>query len=263
MSRTAAVALSVLTLGCAARGGLGAQPSPDSDDLARLEAAVDSGRVEGARAAVEGWLVEHDRPPDLVARARFLRARLMSDADSARAEYLWVAMDARSSHGAAAWVRLAQLDLAHGEPARAVQDLERLRADYPGSPLVADSWYWSGRAFQALGDLDAACAAWDQAIVTGRNTGDLDLVARAVEASRTCAAPGMRVTVQVGAFSRRDLANEVARRVEDAGHEPQIVEEDGLFKVRVGRFASSEAARSLADRLRAAGFSVAVVAVSP
>ena len=144
--------------------------------------------------------------------------------------------------------------------ARALEDLARLRADYPGSPEIAASWYWAARAHETSGDLDEACAAFDRAVMEGRAVGDPDLVERAVAASRGCAPDGLRFTLQLGAFSRRPPAEDLAASARAGGFEARIVPEGGLEKVRVGRFSSPETARALERRLREKGFSVAVVA---
>lgn len=260
----AGAALSVLTLGCGVRAGASAQSTPPPD-LERLEAAVDSGRVEGARDGVERWLATTgaSAPADHLARARLLRARLMQDADSARMEYLWVAIDGRSAHGGEAWFRLAQLDLALGDLERSLQDLEQLRSDYPRSPLVPASWLWTGRALERSGDFEAACDAWERAVEEGRRAEAPDLVERAQGASRECGRGGLRLTLQLGAFSEREGAEAVVGRAAEAGVRARVVREDGLYKVRAGRFGSAEAARETARRLEAAGFQVAVVADTP
>lgn len=259
-----ALAVPLLTLGCASGGGLSAQSTPAPGRLDELEEAVDQGRIEGVRQALDAWLADAGgAPPAERGRARYLRARLMTSADSARDEFLAVALDARSPYGARAWIRLAQLDLARGEPARAVESLERLRADYPGNAVIPSSWFWSARAQEAAGDLTAACAAFDRAVLEAREAGDSELLERAVSASRACAPGGLTFTLQLGAFSRRSAAESMAEELRRAGFDARVVSEEGLEKVRVGRFATAEAARALERRLRDAGYSVAVVAGEP
>jgi tetratricopeptide (TPR) repeat protein len=241
---------------------LGAQSIGPAPDLARIEAAVDSGRVRGAQEAVERWLAEigdSATPADLE-RAGLLRARLMNDADSARSEYLRIAIDGQSSHGAEAWLRLAQLDLALGDPERAEVDLQRLRADYPTGQWALESWYWSGRALEVSGRLEDACDAWDRASTAARAAGDGEVLELSGTSSRSCASGEMRLTVQLDAFRDRSAAQAVAARAGEAGFPTRIVEDDGLYKVRVGRFGRVEAAREMAKRIRAAGFSALITA---
>lgn len=261
MKPTAAAA-SALLVGCVASGGLGAQSSEQATDLARIEATVDSGRVRGAREAVERWLAEtsDSASPGDLERAGLLRARLMTDADSARREYLRIAIDGQSFYGAQAWLRLAQLDLAVGDPERADQDLQRLRADYPTGEWLAESWYWSGRALEVSGNLAAACEAWGRASTSAREAGRNDIAELSLTSSRSCDAGGLRLTVQLDAFRDRSAAEAVAARAGEAGFPARIVEDEGLYKVRVGHFGRVEAARQLAKRVRAAGFSVLITA---
>jgi tetratricopeptide (TPR) repeat protein len=259
---TGVAATSALLFGCAVGGGLGAQSIEPPPDLTRIEAAVDSGRVRGAREAVERWLAvtgDAATPADLE-RAGLLRARLMTDADSARSEYLRIAIDGQSSYGAEAWLRLAQLDLALGDPERAADDLQRLRADYPTGEWVSESWYWSGRALEVSGNLTAACEAWGRASTAARETGQDEVHARSMASSRSCEAGELRLTVQLGAFRVRSAAEAVAERAGEAGFPARIVEEEGLYKVRVGHFGRVEAAREMAKRVRAAGFSALITA---
>ena len=259
MKRRAAIAAIAITLGGATTSDLLAQA--EASELDRLETAIDAGSVDGVRDRLERWLADaDDASPEDRGRAAFLRARLMSDGDSARVEYLSIALDGRSSYGAKAWLRLAQLELARGEPARAVEDLERLRADYPASDLTAASYYWSARALESGGELDDACRFFDLALDAASRVGDAEIGERAGTGRRGCASGGLRFTLQIGAFSGDSAAKSLASTANALGFPARIVEDGGLQKVRVGRFASPDAARSLEWRLRGEGFSVAIVA---
>ena len=232
-------------------------------DLDLLEARIEAGRLEGAEEAIESWLAAEARNAARgdVLRARYLRARLLAEPDSARAEFLSVAMDGSSRHGSRAWLRLAQLDLALDEPSRAAADLERLRADHPRSAEAVESWYWTARTFEDRGLLDRACEAWQRAASEGRRVGATEITLLAEASALGCAPGTPRFAIQVGAFSRRDPAEEMRGQLEAAGFFPRVVEYDGLHRVRLGRFARREAAESLARRLRDAGFEPAVIPV--
>ena len=232
-------------------------------DLDHLEARIEAGRFEGAAEAIEGWLAAEGRNAARgdVVRARYLRARLLTDPDSARAELLSVAMDGGSRYGSRAWLRLAQLDLALGEPSRAAADLERLRADHPRSAEAVASWYWTARTFEDRGLLDRACEAWQRGAAEGRRVGAASITLLAEASARGCAPGRPRFAIQVAAFSRRDPAEEVRGQLEAAGFFSRVVEQDGFHRVRLGRFARREAAESLARRLLDAGFEPAVIPV--
>jgi len=260
MRREAATAVTAVMVGWMTVGELRAQ-SPSADDLDRVEAAIDEGRLDGLRQTLDGWLAGGDdlRPED-AGRLRFLRARLLADADSARDEYLAVALDGRSSYGAHAWLRLAQLDLARGEIARALEDLTRMRADYSRSAIVPASWYWTGRASESAGDLEGACEAFARARREAAATGDQPTAESAEGAARACVEDGLRFALQIGAFSARNAAEALVTAAKSAGFDARIVREEGLEKVRVGVFGSPDAARALEKRLRAEGFTVVIVA---
>lgn len=232
-------------------------------DLDRLEARIESGRLEGAAEAMGSWLATEARDASRgdVLRARYLRARLLADPDSARAELFSVAMDGSSRYGSRAWLRLAQLDLALGEPARAAADLERLRADHPRSAEAVESWYWTARTFEDRGLLDRACEAWRRGAAEGRRVGAPEVALLAEAAALGCAPGAPRFAIQVAAFSRGGPAEEMRGQLEAAGFFSRVVEYEGLHRVRLGRFARREAAEGLARRLGGAGFEPAVVPV--
>lgn len=252
----------VLALGGTAAPTTGAllAQSPAAE-LDRIQAVADQGRIEEAREALARWRADHEARADRRAlqRARLLRARLTADADSARAEYLWVAIEGSGDGGAEAWLRLGQLDLTAGDPDRALQDLARLRDEYPGSPLVPASWWWAGLAHEAAGRLEEACRAWQRAAREADRRDDPRTAARAREAAGRCASGHLRLTVQLGAFRERAAAEALRERAAEAGYDARVERADGLHKVRVGRFGGAEPAREAAERLRRAGFTAVVL----
>ena len=258
---TVAVWLPALLFG--AGSGLEAQSGSDAARLTRIEAAIDSGRVETARQELHQWFASRElaaRRDDMV-RARFLRARLSQDADSARGEYLWVAIDGRSEYGAEAWLKLAQLSLMEGDPTRAELNLDRLRADYPQSEMVPHSWLWSGLAREASGDLDTACEAWQTALREAGRAADGPEVAEATRAAMAgCTAGGLRLTVQLGAFGEEPAAEALRARAAAAGFDARIERDGALYKVRVGIFGTVDAARTMVRRLESGGFTALILA---
>ncbi|MFQ5689784.1 MAG: SPOR domain-containing protein [Gemmatimonadota bacterium] len=239
-----------------------AQTPPAAAELAGVEAAADAGRVAEARRALARWFADRSEHAGrkTLARARFLRARLNPDADSARTEYLWVAIEGSSDYGAAAWLRLGQLDLLSGQVERALQDLERLRADYPRVALVPASWLWTGLALETRGQLEQACEAWERAREAAGAFGAAGVAEQAKQAAVPCGREELRFTVQLGAFRSRQAAEQMRARAADAGFPARIERVRGLHKVRVGVYGSAESAREAAARIRAAGLSAAIIA---
>lgn len=241
------------------------------DRLEAAELAADAGDADRARRYLQDWLHSEaaSRPEADVGRALFLRARLASNVDSAEVDYLEAAVRGGERYAALARLRLAQLRLTEGRPVPAAADLEKLRADFPGSPLVPESWLWTGLALEALGNSAAACAAWTKAA-----SGALSdtITAQATEELSKCTGgqddttDPSGYTVQLGAFGSRAAADEVRSRAADTGVEARVHDPDAstpLYRVRVGHFASSDAAARLAVRLRSEGFEAIVVSGDP
>ncbi len=242
-----------------------------SADLDAAEITADAGDLNRARELLSGWLSARGGNAD-EARARFLRARLARDLDSAEVDYLWVAVEGSEPYGATARLRLAQLRLTRGQQARAEQDLERLRTDYPDSPLVLSSWLWTGNSRAMSGDMAGACRAWEragreparQASSTDRALTDAAL-AQCGPADQMYG-EGVTFTVQLGAFGSRDAAVGLRNRAAETEATVRLVapqEEGGLYRVRSGRFARREDAARHAVNLEAAGFDAIVVPEEP
>lgn len=272
--RTAAVLFALWGALLAAPRTAAAQEAPPLD---RIESAADSGRVDSARAMLERWTEARagDAGSEARLRARYLRARLTSDADSAADLYLKAAVAGGAGVGDRAWLRLAQLRLAAGEPERALRVLDRLRSDYPATALTAESWLWTGHAHRAAGREEAACGAWRRAEETARSREE-DLRRRAREALSACEAPtGVAAdtvdagwAVQLGAFRERAGA-ESLRRVAGkriSGVEFLVVSpgpDEELFRVRTRPLGDRAAARRLAERIESRQLSAIVVRTGP
>ena len=245
---------------------------PQADErLDAAELAADAGDVERARQYLRSWLDSEAaaRPDADVGRALFLRARLAENVDSAAVDYLEAAVRGDEEYAALARLRLAQLRLTSGQPALASVDLELLRADFPGSPLVAESWLWSGFTLEALGDLASACAAWTRAADGSPSD---PIVSQARDGLSACDSGQIAehgtdsYTVQLGAFGRREAAEDIQSRAATTGVGVRIHDPDTstpLYRVRVGHFTRKDDAARLAVQLRTGGFEAIVVSEDP
>jgi tetratricopeptide (TPR) repeat protein len=259
--------------------GVAAQQGSDGPvTLDRVETALDSGQVEGARAALDEWFRRRAgrAPAPDRARAHLLRARLAEDPAAARREYTRVALEG-GPHGARARLRLAQLDLAQGRLEQALEELGLLRADYPATPLAAESWLWTGRVQEQAERADRACSAYRRALTSARALGRPELRRAAGEALAGCgegrggappaevAREDARFVVQLGAFSTRAAAEELRGRLAEAGVEARITDRndgDGLYRVRAGRFRERREAEARATELEERGFRAIAVRIA-
>ena len=157
---------------------------------------------------------------------------------------------------------------AEGRLDRAEEDLARMRADFPGNPLTFTSWLWTGNVRSAAGDSSGACAAWETAASlqgSPASQSDRELVRSALEGCRDpggAAVAAESFSVQLGAFSSRETAEEVRNRVVASGRAARVLaptEAGGLYRVRSGRFPGREEAARHAMDLAAAGFESIVV----
>ncbi len=266
--RIIAVLIGVLGVAAVRPAGAAPQAAAQTPSLDIVEAALDSGRVEVARAELDRWfgINEEEAERQKMARARYLRGRMTADADSAEIDYIWVAIDGGGPYAAEAWLKLAQLRLMRGDAARAAGDLERLRADYPDSPVLAESWLWSGFTLEAAGDLSRACEAWGRASDLATAPGAASVRAQAELSLATCSPVQGQYTVQLGAFRERDAADILRQRVEATGLTARIEEPDaasGWYRVRSGHFPSREQAEDVARGLTDRGFEAIAVMESP
>jgi len=65
--------------------------------------------------------------------------------------------------------------------------------------------------------------------------------------------------VQIGAFSKKENADNLSNKAEDKGFNTYVFLEDGLWKVQIGAFSSYDNARNLANQAEKEGFDVYIV----
>jgi len=258
-------------------------------ELAAIDSLIAADDFAAARTRIAAWWQEHaaqaQNDPALRARALFLRARLQTDPSLARDDYLAIALGTPTAPEApAALLYLAQGLTATGDHERAAGYLERLLRDYPNSQLRETARLWLVRVLRDAGRPSAACAvARQRGDLAG--TPELDSLFRAEEApacasaargepdkprpTPTREAPATtaatvatsKYALQLGAFRSEAGAKSLADRLRQAGYQPRIVYIPGstLRRVRVGSFDSPKAAEPTLRKLRSAGFDVVLV----
>jgi len=245
--------------------------------LDAVEAAADRGDVETAREALAAYLADADESamepsadPESRTRLDFLVGRLAPHPDSAEVAYLRAAIDGEGPYASRARLRLAQLQLARGDHARAGDHLARLRADDPGGALVGVSWVWTARAAELEGDATAACGAWTAALTTLGPAHPVHAEARQGRSRCEAAAgdPGEAetFTVQLGAFGTEEAALRLRDGAAGIGVAVRVDSPSGgvrVYRVRTGRFGSRADAERLAERFRGHGFEAIVVPEEP
>jgi cell division septation protein DedD len=238
---------------------------------------VTEGQGDSARALVRARLAATSRTDSLYPEVLFAAGLVAEHLDSALAAFRRVGIEYSDSPWADdALLRTAQLTFAARDLAASRRATDRLLSDYPVSDVRAAAAYWAARVRLDQGDVTDACAYLRQ--VATEASDDVELANRARYYLQRCApgpaaqdtavapAPPTRVrfAVQIAAVGTAEAADEVMRQAHAAGLQSHVVREGGLFKVRVGRYASrQEAQRAQADVRSKLGGSPFIVEESP
>ena len=266
--------------------GLAAQ---QSDGLATdtvflgAQRLVVEGRGQEGRAIIARELAAAPEGSPRYVEALYWRAALAATAADAERDYKRIIIEFPVSRRAeSALVGLAQLELARGDRAQAMQHLERVVREHPSGPSRARASFWMARVHFDEGNFPRACARLDDSrrhtpaeAVEMRNQleyyaqrcegVDTTVVVRAPTAESTRAMParpgavatppggrrGAAFTVQIGAFANRADADARYRQLRAQGHDTRVVKVGALWRVRIGRYPSRDAAATAARSLKA------------
>ena len=282
MIRAAQCLFAILLAGASAAA---AQTDP------RLVAAVRSaqeGQSDSARSAVDRLLAATAPTDSLYPEILYTQAMVANTAADMRRHLQRVVVE----HPTSSWVddallRLVQMDYATRSFDNAARNLERLRLDYPLTPLFAQAAYWGGRTYFDLKDTTRACrwladgiARAETDLELQRQLGflyqrcDVRVAAGDSGAADTTSKPGAvradsaagriadslpqraaarapRFRIQVAAVATPGAADDAASKAEGLGFPAVIVRERGLYKVRAGAFATRQEAQAAVPKLKA------------
>lgn len=258
------VLLGVLVAGLMPGSGMWAQEFSDST-LRKAVQLVTEGQGDSARALVRGRLAAVPRTDSLYPEVLFAAGLVAEHLDSALAAFRRVGIEYSDSRWADdALLRTAQLTFAARDLAAARRAVDRLLSDYPFSDVRAPAAYWAARVRLEQGDVAAACTYLQEAESTAGE--DVELANRARYYLQRCTAAAARTdtarpaapppagrphfAVQIAAVGTAEAADEVMRQAHAAGFQSRVVREGGLFKVRVGRYASRQDAQQAQAELR-------------
>jgi hypothetical protein len=141
-----------------------------TDSLRRAALNVAQTRPDSGRAILRRLL--NTLPPDdsLYPGVLLTAARLAADAPTVATYLQRVAIEySRSVWADSALLLLTQLNFAQGDPAATAQATERLRRDYPDSPLKPRAAFWGARAYFDLKDDSHGCALVQEALTGAGN----------------------------------------------------------------------------------------------
>jgi SPOR domain len=247
--------------------GLRAQ-QPDTLRAAALRIAQT--RPDSARALMRRLLARLSPQDSLYPGALFTAAMLAPDAGIIATNLQRVVVEyGRSVWADSALVALAKLYFAQGDMAATIQTVDRLRQDYPDSPLRPRAAFTGARAYFDLKDEAHGCALVREAL-DGAGT-DIEFHNQVSFYAPRCAAVTVATSppatgtdsqpqppaaprafaVQVLAVTSAPQVDEMLTRLKVMGFEARVVRDtSGLFKVRVGRYPTREEALRAERRLR-------------
>jgi predicted nucleic acid-binding protein len=126
--------------------------------LAHAVRLAQEGSGDSARAIVQRVLDATASTDTLYPQVLYARAVVAANPQDMRSDLQRVTSEyAASTWADRALLRLAQLDFAASDLESAARNLERLRLDYPTSPVYAQAAFWAGRIYFDLRRAPAAC----------------------------------------------------------------------------------------------------------
>ena len=126
--------------------------------LAHAVRLAQEGASDSARTIVQRVLDATPTTDTLYPQVLYARAVVSSNAQDMRRDLQRVTAEyAASTWADRALLRLAQLDYATNDLEGGARNLERLRLDYPASPIYAQAAFWAGRIYFDLRRAPSAC----------------------------------------------------------------------------------------------------------
>jgi cell division septation protein DedD len=261
------------------------RPTAAAQTDPRLVAAVheaQEGQGDSARAKVQALLDSTSTTDSLYPEILYTQAMVAASAAEMRRQLQRVTVEySASSWADDALLRLVQMDYATRNLEGAARNLERLKLDYAGSPLMPQASYWAARTYFDLNNPTLACRWLADGMAQARQNIELQnqlaylnqrcrsltdsAVANATGQADSAKgkkdsvshAPvdstgrGARYRVQIAAVATSEAAEAAAAKVRALGFPVNTVREKKLFKVRAGQFATRTEAQAAASRIKA------------
>jgi len=226
-----------------------------------------NGQVDSARGVIRRLLTTLSPTDSAYPQALLAGAKIAPDAATVATNLNRIVLE----YGASPWaddalLLLTQLYFAQRDAAQTIQSAERLRHDYPDSPLRYRADFPAARAYFELKNEARGCELIQEALTGANAAGEVEFTNQVGFYASRCtgaaappppptdsAAPAGPKTyaVQVLAVKSAVQVDDMLTRLKVMGFDARVVRDtSGFFKVRVGRYGTREQAQQTQQRLR-------------
>ncbi len=226
-----------------------------------------NGQVDSGRATIRRLLNTLSPSDSVYPQALLAAAKIAPDAATVATNLNRIVLE----YGASPWaddalLLLTQLYFAQRDAAQTIQSAERLRRDYPDSPLRYRADFPAARAYFELKNEARGCELIQEALTGANAAGEVEFTNQVGFYASRCtgattppppptdsAAPAGPKTyaVQVLAVKSAVQVDDMLTRLKVMGFDARVVRDtSGFFKVRVGRYGTREEAQQTQQRLR-------------
>jgi len=227
-----------------------------------------NGQVDSGRNMIRRLLTTLPPTDSVYPQALFAGAKIAPDAATVATNLNRIVLEYGSSPWADdALLLLTQLYFAQHDAAQTTQAAERLRHDYPDSPLRYRADFPAARAYFELKNEARGCELIQESLAGANAAGEVEFTNQVNFYASRCAgvvttppppvdstAPSAgpkTFAVQVLAVKSAVQVDEMLTRLKVMGFDARVVRDtSGFFKVRVGRYNTREEAQQTQQRLR-------------
>jgi septal ring-binding cell division protein DamX len=250
-----------------------ATPARAQSDPRLLDAvrAAQEGRGDSARAVVDRLLAATPPTDTLYPQIVYTQAMVANSAADMRRHLQRVAVEFNTSSWADdAMLRLVQMDYAVRNFEGAARNLERLRLDYPATPLIPQASYWAARTYFDMNNQARACRWLADGIAQVQ--GNVELQNQLEYLNQRCALAGQQDSGAAGQPDSARAGADSAPTVGARGGAPTGGQADTTtgaaapgasgrtaFRIQVAAVKTASAAEATASRVERAGFSTVII----
>lgn len=264
---SASVGLPLAAAACIARPAL--CPAQTEPRLVRAVRLAQEGSGDSARAVVQRVLDATPSTDTLYPQILYARAVVAANPQDMRRDLQRVTAEyAASTWADRSLLRLAQLDFAGNDLESAARNLERLRLDYPTSPVYAQAAFWAGRIYFDLRRAPSACRWLAEGLP--RVGTDVELKNRLQFYNQRCAGVALD-TARADSARGDSIAEASAGQPADSAKPPEPADSGkpvaaaadtarhpAVFRIQIAAVNTRAAADSIAKRVKAGGVEAVV-----